>query len=116
MFPIVPLSPGGPNDLPGSQRRLVVRQDAGARSVSWMVRGACRGADPELFFPIAVTGAAVEQINSAKAICGRCAVGKNCLSYALRTMPHGIWGGTTREERIAMRVPPALHSQVQAEE
>ena len=87
LFPIVPLSPGGPNDPPGSQRRLVVFQDAGPRSVSWMVRGACRGA-----------------------------VGKNCLSYALRTMPHGIWGGTTREERIAMRVPPAVHSQVPAEE
>jgi WhiB family redox-sensing transcriptional regulator len=69
-----------------------------------MVRGACRGADPELFFPISVTGRAVEQVNSAKAICGRCAVRKNCLSYSLRTMPHGIWGGTTREERIAMRL------------
>jgi WhiB family redox-sensing transcriptional regulator len=115
LSPIVPLPPSGPNDPPGSQRRLVVREHARARSVSWMARGACRGADPELFFPIAVTGAAVEQINSAKAICGCCAVGKHCLSYALQTMPHGIWGGTTWEERIAMRVPPAVHSQVQVE-
>ncbi len=115
MSPIIPLPPAGPDDLAGSQRRLVVREDARAGSVSWMVRGACRGADPELFFPIAVTGAAVEQINSAKAVCGCCAVGKNCLSYALRTMPHGIWGGTTMEERIAMRVPPAVHSPVRVE-
>ncbi|HEY4701708.1 MAG TPA: WhiB family transcriptional regulator [Streptosporangiaceae bacterium] len=72
-----------------------------------MVRGACRGVDPELFFPISARGRAVEQINSAKAVCGRCAVGGTCLSYALRTMPDGIWGGTTREERIAMRIHAA---------
>ncbi len=79
-----------------------------------MARGACRGADPELFFPFALNGGAVEQISSAKAVCGRCSVGENCLSYALETVPHGIWGGTTREERIAMRVPRAVHGQVQA--
>ena len=32
------------------------------------------------------------QASSAKAVCGRCEVDKNCLSYALETMPHGIWG------------------------
>jgi WhiB family redox-sensing transcriptional regulator len=68
-----------------------------------MVRGACREADPELFFPIALEGGAVEEIASAKAVCGRCEVRRQCLSYALRTMPHGIWGRTTWEERIAIR-------------
>jgi WhiB family transcriptional regulator, redox-sensing transcriptional regulator len=68
-----------------------------------MSRSACHGADTELFFPIAETGLALEQINSAKAVCGRCAVCADCLSYALATMQHGIWGGTTDDERAAMR-------------
>lgn len=69
-----------------------------------MTSGACHGADPELFFPISAQGRAVPQINSAKAVCGRCPVSEKCLSFALQTMPDGIWGGTTREERIAMRL------------
>lgn len=40
---------------------------------------------------------------AAKAVCGRCTVRANCLSYALETMPEGIWGGTTQEERCAAR-------------
>jgi WhiB family redox-sensing transcriptional regulator len=69
-----------------------------------MARGACHGSDPELFFPISITGRSTLQINAAKAVCGRCAVRESCLSYALRIMPDGIWGGTTREERIAVRL------------
>jgi WhiB family transcriptional regulator, redox-sensing transcriptional regulator len=72
-----------------------------------MLRGACRGEDPELFFPIAAAGPALSQVSSAKAVCGRCPVQPNCLSYALITRPDGIWGGTTREERWAGPPPPA---------
>jgi WhiB family redox-sensing transcriptional regulator len=68
-----------------------------------MARGACRQADPELFFPIAVTGPAARQAEVAKAVCCACAVRASCLSYALETMPEGIWGGTTLEERRAKR-------------
>jgi WhiB family redox-sensing transcriptional regulator len=113
LFPIIPLPPDGPDDPAGGQRRLLVREDVRGGSTSWMVHGACRGADPELFFPIGLTGGAGAQIDSARAICGRCAVSKDCLSYAMRTMPHGIWGGTTREERIAMRFRSAARSRVQ---
>jgi WhiB family transcriptional regulator, redox-sensing transcriptional regulator len=76
---------------------------SGARSLSWMARGACRQADPELFFPIAVTGPAAQQTEAAKAVCRPCAVRANCLSYALEAMPEGVWGGTTLEERHAAR-------------
>jgi len=73
-------------------------------SLSWMLSGACRQADPELFFPIeAVTGPAARQAEAAKAVCGLCAVRANCLSFALEAMPEGIWGGTTPEERRAAR-------------
>jgi len=70
-------------------------------SQRWMLRGACRQVDPELFFPIAAKGPAEQQVADAKAVCGPCAVRANCLSYALEAMPEGIWGGTTREERLS---------------
>jgi WhiB family redox-sensing transcriptional regulator len=72
--------------------------------VSWMSRGACRQADPELFFPIAtVKGPATRQVEAARAVCGACAVRAKCLSYALEVMPDGIWGGTTLDERRTAR-------------
>jgi WhiB family transcriptional regulator, redox-sensing transcriptional regulator len=73
------------------------------RSAGWMPRGACQGEDPELFFPIAATGPALAQVIAARAVCFRCAVRAACLSYALATGQAGIWGGTTQEERHAMR-------------
>jgi WhiB family redox-sensing transcriptional regulator len=91
-------------------RRLVLREDPRGGSTSWMAHGACRGSDPELFFPIADDGFAAEQVMSARAVCGRCDVATQCLSYAQRTMPDGIWGGTTREERITVRARLAPHS------
>lgn len=95
-------------DLPDPQpvAALALYRRSGARIVasravraSWMLRGACRGEDPELFFPRSPTGPSLAQVNLAKAICGRCPVQPNCLSYALITQRDGIWGGTTREER-----------------
>jgi WhiB family transcriptional regulator, redox-sensing transcriptional regulator len=74
-----------------------------AGSLTWMSLGACYGEDPELFFPVAAAGPALRQINAAKAVCRRCTVRAPCLSYAMDAMPEGIWGGTTPEERLAMR-------------
>jgi WhiB family redox-sensing transcriptional regulator len=72
--------------------------------VSWMSHGACRQADPELFFPIGVVaGPVARQVEAAKAICALCAVRAQCLSYGLELMPEGIWGGTTLEERRTAR-------------
>jgi WhiB family redox-sensing transcriptional regulator len=72
-------------------------------SPGWMPGGACRGQDPELFFPVTVAGPALAQVFAAKAVCFRCAVRPACLSYALGTGQAGIWGGTTEDERHAMR-------------
>jgi WhiB family transcriptional regulator, redox-sensing transcriptional regulator len=104
LSPIFPLWPDDADDAPGGQRRSAGPGDPYQTSAGWMARGACHSVDPELFFPISATGRAMPQINAAKAVCGRCAVSENCLSYALRVMPDGIWGGTTREERIAVRL------------
>ncbi len=77
-------------------------------SPGWMPRGACRGEDPELFFPVTAAGPALAQVLAAKAVCFRCAVRTTCLSYALATGQAGIWGGTTQEERQAMGRSSAL--------
>lgn len=67
----------------------------------WVFRGACRGADnPELFFPRGTDLLAIRQAQRAKSYCGRCPVRDECLRYALASeQTHGIWGGTTAEER-----------------
>ena len=38
----------------------------------WRELSACRDSDPDLFFPIGSTGAAIDQIDRATAICGAC--------------------------------------------
>jgi len=62
-----------------------------------------------LFFPSWFSGAAREQAREAKAICAICRVRRECLTFALRTgQLHGIWGGTTEDERAAAsRMTPA---------
>jgi WhiB family redox-sensing transcriptional regulator len=70
----------------------------------WRERGACVDQDPELFFPSGRTRAALEQTDRARAVCARCAVAGLCLSWALSTGEQfGIWGGTSPEDRRAIR-------------
>jgi WhiB family transcriptional regulator, redox-sensing transcriptional regulator len=67
---------------------------------AWWSRAACSTSDPELFFPIAPSGPALSQVRQAKAICARCEIQQACFEYALAAGPiHGVWGGTTEEER-----------------
>jgi WhiB family transcriptional regulator, redox-sensing transcriptional regulator len=76
----------------------------GTAGTAWMSRGACRREDPELFFPVELTRPApLQRVSAARAVCGRCPVRRSCLAYALRTGQEGIWGGTTTDERRAMR-------------
>lgn len=73
-------------------------------SARWASQGACLDSDPDLFFPIAPSGPALQQAAKAKAICARCLVRTDCLSYALETgQDAGVWGGTTEEERRQIR-------------
>lgn len=68
-------------------------------------QGMCRYEDPELFFPISESSDdAKRQIEEAKQICKICQVNQKCLEWALeRPKEDGVWGGTTKEERVAMR-------------
>jgi WhiB family redox-sensing transcriptional regulator len=70
------------------------------RRPAWHHQAACRGADPELFFP--------ERGQSQKAAlsyCERCPVRSKCLSSALEPglLSSGVWGGTTGRERRELR-------------
>jgi WhiB family transcriptional regulator, redox-sensing transcriptional regulator len=73
-------------------------------STNWRNDAACLGVDPDLFFPIGTAGPALDQIDEAKRICRACPVRERCLAWALeRGAATGIWGGTTDDERRALR-------------
>jgi WhiB family redox-sensing transcriptional regulator len=75
----------------------------------WWSRAACRSADPELFFPVSLSGAGASEMEEAKAMCAKCTVRSHCLSAALALgHVHGIWGGTTEDERRRLRRPELL--------
>ncbi len=70
----------------------------------WRVDAACRDTDPDLFFPVGTTGPAIDQIASAKTVCGACDAQAECLEFALATnQDSGVWGGTSEEERRKLR-------------
>lgn len=89
----------------------------------WRDEAACLTEDPELFWPIGVTGPAIPQIEKAIGVCLRCPVRAACLQWAMdHRQEFGIWGGMTEDERRAKRVrdarirrgevadgPPAVH-------
>jgi WhiB family transcriptional regulator, redox-sensing transcriptional regulator len=71
---------------------------------SWRNHALCRDTDPDLFFPVGTTGHALMQIERAKEVCGECLAKDDCLEFALETnQDSGIWGGTSEEERRALR-------------
>ena len=77
---------------------------------NWRDDAACLDADPDLFFPVGTTGPGLDQTDQAKRICQACPVRKRCLASALELgAAAGIWGGTTEDERRALRRVPARH-------
>jgi len=73
-------------------------------ATDWRATGACLSADPDLFFPIATGTVAAVQIKKAQHICAGCRVRKECFDFAMRSgETHGVWGGTTPEERTRFR-------------
>lgn len=66
-----------------------------AMKLGWRARSACRGVDPDIFYP-----PSEEEAEEAKAICRECPVREPCLEYALvRREREGVWGGATERER-----------------
>ncbi|MFD5426377.1 WhiB family transcriptional regulator [Streptomyces sp. NPDC127084] len=68
--------------------------------MDWRRNAVCRDEDPELFFPVGDAGLALLQAEEAKAVCRRCPVMGQCLTWALETsQAHGVWGGLSEDER-----------------
>jgi len=68
----------------------------------WQEVGACREADPLLFFhPQNERGASRDKRDrTAKNICAGCPVRMECADYAVRARePYGVWGGLSEDER-----------------
>lgn len=79
---------------------------------NWQALAACRGVDPELFFPETTSELGYDaldepvvrrQVEAAKAVCRRCPVREACLVEALERLPYGIAGGMTEQERRRAR-------------
>jgi WhiB family redox-sensing transcriptional regulator len=73
--------------------------------MDWRHLAACRGMDPEQWFPTD-EGKGRESVGAQapRAVCAGCPVREQCLAWALRTgQDDGVWGGLTSPERRALR-------------
>jgi WhiB family redox-sensing transcriptional regulator len=78
---------------------LTVIED-GAR---WQDQAACRGLDPNPFFP-----GRGETPEAAKEVCAVCPARAACLEHSIVHREHrGVWGGLSAEERRQLRRTPA---------
>jgi WhiB family redox-sensing transcriptional regulator len=67
------------------------------RDVAWRDVGACKGLEPDVFYPDPEDD---DEAEVAKAVCGTCSVRAACLEYALSSREkEGVWGGATERER-----------------
>jgi len=66
---------------------------------NWRAKARCVGFDTNEFFP-------AKGVNSRfiKEFCHECPVARECLDFALDNfLEHGVWGGTSPDERSAIR-------------
>lgn len=60
----------------------------------------CASMNAELFYPRSPTN---PPHPAAKAACARCPFLRQCLAYALTHAEHGIWAGTSEDDRHRLR-------------
>ncbi|USR79778.1 WhiB family transcriptional regulator [Arcanobacterium pinnipediorum] len=72
--------------------------------MDWRHNAACLEHDPELFFPVGSSAAAMAQTERAKGICRSCDVAETCLQWAISTnQDAGVWGGLSEDERRSLK-------------
>lgn len=90
---------------PAKSLRVGFTATTNAADDGWRNAAACRSEDPETFYPLSFRGGpSMLQIDDAKTICRSCPARRSCLDWAMEVGDDaGILGGTTPEERKAMR-------------
>ena len=80
-----------------------------AAVTDWRQHAACRGADPEMFFPPPLGANLAPLMRRIRALCDPCPVRADCLRFALdvegdarQKNRHGIFAATTPRQRWAM--------------
>lgn len=63
---------------------------------------ACIGIDVEIFFT-EDQGGTYAHIDYVKKMCNTCPVRVECFDYAIENLVHGLWAGTSKEERDKYR-------------
>lgn len=75
----------------------------------WMVKAACRGHNPENWFPEDLPRSPklrAKAVETATRVCESCPVRDECNAYAdALDTASGIWGGTRRNARV---IPPTI--------
>lgn len=71
--------------------------------MQWLDHAACRGHDPEIFFPVSAVGPGHADTEDAKRVCRTCPVLADCLEWAIAgAIPFGVLGGLSEDERRAL--------------
>src|SRR5262245_46174966 len=79
----------------GAQDQAPPEVNPSLSNSSWRDQAACRGLDPEVFYPVSE-----EEEATAKSICADCTVRQSCLEHAItHRETEGICGGATERER-----------------
>jgi WhiB family transcriptional regulator, redox-sensing transcriptional regulator len=68
----------------------------------WQLQGACREADPRLFFHTEGERGSARRgrDDAARAVCASCPVIEECRRHALAVRePYGVWGGLSEDDR-----------------
>lgn len=95
-----------PSRRPGAARPRKFPGQVSGEPELWWESGACRGADPVLFFPPDQDRPRqkADRERAAIALCEGCPVRRVCLDHALAVPERfGVWGGTTEIERRSYR-------------
>lgn len=82
----------------------------------WRKQAACRGQDPDRWFPLSYVGPSIPDVLATKAVCReQCPVRSECLRVAmLAGCQDGIFGGLDPEERKAIKRKRDRNRQQQA--
>ena len=89
-----------------AMRRFTAETRSAFSDGGWQLHASCRGTSTDTFYPPENSRGNTRRLNErpAKRVCESCPVLVPCRRYAVDAQePHGIWGGTTPEERVELR-------------